>query len=296
MDAERGGIQHVADTAYWMASYRAAESERGDALFRDPLAKVLVGERGAAIVKSMQSIGRFAYWGLVMRTCLIDEWLQASVAQGYHTIINLGAGLDTRPYRLSFAAPVHWIELDYPQVIAMKDDKLRGETPRCRLERIACDLSDRGQRRQLFAELDSRIGPAVVLTEGVIPYLDEPVVRELAGDLHGPENFRRWISEYYSPAVYPRYRSPQFQQLLNDAPFRFFPDDWFSVFASGGWQRSEMRYLVDEGLRRGRRFPVPWWANLLRLFVGQEKFLEKIRLTAYVVFEKTGASAIASNQ
>jgi O-methyltransferase involved in polyketide biosynthesis len=47
-----GEIEHVTDTAFWVASYRALESERPDALFRDPLAGLLSGEKGKQIARS----------------------------------------------------------------------------------------------------------------------------------------------------------------------------------------------------------------------------------------------------
>ena len=48
-----GSIEHVMDTAFWVASDRALEGERADALFRDPLAAVLAGEKGRRIAESM---------------------------------------------------------------------------------------------------------------------------------------------------------------------------------------------------------------------------------------------------
>ncbi|MDE3110116.1 MAG: class I SAM-dependent methyltransferase, partial [Acidobacteriota bacterium] len=46
-------MQHVSDTAFWVAHYRAIEGERPDALFHDPLAGVLAGERGRNIAEHM---------------------------------------------------------------------------------------------------------------------------------------------------------------------------------------------------------------------------------------------------
>jgi O-methyltransferase involved in polyketide biosynthesis len=46
-------IGDALDTAFWIAHYRAAETKRADALFRDPLAGVLGGERGENIAHSM---------------------------------------------------------------------------------------------------------------------------------------------------------------------------------------------------------------------------------------------------
>ena len=48
-----GEIEHVSDTAFWVATFRAPESERADAVFEDPLAGILAGEKGREIVKSM---------------------------------------------------------------------------------------------------------------------------------------------------------------------------------------------------------------------------------------------------
>ncbi|HXD76229.1 MAG TPA: hypothetical protein VN616_00405 [Puia sp.] len=42
-------IQHVSDTALWIAAFRAEESRRSDAVFRDELAERLAGEKGRAM-------------------------------------------------------------------------------------------------------------------------------------------------------------------------------------------------------------------------------------------------------
>ena len=45
-------IRNISDTALWAAIYRARESDRPDALFRDPLARRLAGERGGEVVEA----------------------------------------------------------------------------------------------------------------------------------------------------------------------------------------------------------------------------------------------------
>src|SRR6185369_17641435 len=42
-------VSNVSDTARWVATYRAQETARPDALFKDPFAERLAGERGRAI-------------------------------------------------------------------------------------------------------------------------------------------------------------------------------------------------------------------------------------------------------
>ncbi|HEY1956497.1 MAG TPA: hypothetical protein VGH28_12825 [Polyangiaceae bacterium] len=66
-------IQSVADTAFMVARYRAMETERPDALFRDPLASKVAGDEGRRIVASLGRIGRMGAWSLAVRTVVIDE-------------------------------------------------------------------------------------------------------------------------------------------------------------------------------------------------------------------------------
>ena len=60
-------IRNIADTALWVAIYRAEESERPDAVFHDPYARKLAGERGAQIADAIV-FGRINSWSFV---CLL---------------------------------------------------------------------------------------------------------------------------------------------------------------------------------------------------------------------------------
>lgn len=287
MKSNTSTIQNVSDTAFWVASYRAIESEKENPLFRDPLAGLLTGEYGKKVSNSMKPIAQYAYWSVTIRTRLIDEYILKYANRGYKTIINLGAGLDTRPYRLSLPQEVQWIEVDFPEVIELKNEKLKDQKPKCKLERIGLNLSHQTEREKLFGELNHRIGPALILTEGVIPYLNEDSVSSLANDIKDQSNFKLWIAEYYSPEVYPRYQSSKFKGLLGDSPFQFFPTNWFSFFEDCGWTQKEMHYLYDEAEKHNRKFPLPWWASILRFIIGEKRMMKDIRkFSAYIVFEK----------
>ena len=97
MPAREPLIRNVSDTARWAAHYRALETKRPDALFRDPLADRLAGERGAAIAKSLpRGANHASAW--VARTVLFDRLLTQAIADGVDTVIVLAAGFDARPY------------------------------------------------------------------------------------------------------------------------------------------------------------------------------------------------------
>ena len=285
-------IKNVSDTAFMVAIYRAIESERADALFHDPLASKLAGEHGRRIAAQMlgglfrgwttATRTRVMTWIMAIRTRIIDDFIVAAVAQGADAILNLGAGLDTRPYRLEIPSSLCWVEVDYPAMIELKENCLRQETPRCRLERVKLDLVDLSARSQLFSQLSSRFTNVLVLTEGVIPYLSVEQVARLAEDLKAQGAFRRWIVDYFSRETLRWRKHAAFQRAMQNAPFLFEPRDYFGFFEEHGWRPREIRYLWDEGRRLNRPLPIPWIA-ILR-FVFMAPFMSKQRRDAHRKF------------
>jgi hypothetical protein len=102
-------IRNISDTALWTAAYRADEADRPDASFRGPYARRLAGERGFEIVRAIkQPAIRMA---VVLRTAAVDRLvLEAIPALGCDAVMNLGAGLDTRAWRLDLPATLRWID------------------------------------------------------------------------------------------------------------------------------------------------------------------------------------------
>jgi len=90
-------IDHVSDTALWVAYYRGMETKRPDALFHDPWAERLAGEKGKRIALGLPS-KNFTQWGLVVRTATMDQFiLEILIREKVDMVLNPGAGLDTRP-------------------------------------------------------------------------------------------------------------------------------------------------------------------------------------------------------
>jgi methyltransferase (TIGR00027 family) len=256
-------IRDVTDTALWVAVYRAQETLRPDALFHDDFAGLLAGGQGENIAATMGRT-RLVSWMIVVRTCLIDAYVKQLVTQGVDTFLNLGAGLDTRPYRLPLPPSLRWIEVDYPAIIDLKETRLRGKEPRCKLERVRLDLADRAARKQFFAEVSSRSGKVAILTEGVVPYLTNEDVASLADDLRALGNFSFWIVDYFDPALMRIVRLGGLaRRRMKNAPFQFRPGDPLDFYGEHGWKERETRYLTIEAEKLGRPFPAQWWTRLL---------------------------------
>jgi methyltransferase (TIGR00027 family) len=128
-------IRNISDTALLAAVYRARETESQDALFRDPFARRLSGERGDQIADSIPFSNRNT-WAWVTRTYLFDQFIAEQVQQGVDMVVNLAAGLDARPYRMTLPAALQWIEVDLPGILSYKEEMLANEKPVCALGRV----------------------------------------------------------------------------------------------------------------------------------------------------------------
>jgi methyltransferase (TIGR00027 family) len=266
-------IQDVSDTAFMVAMNRAIETDRPDALFLDPLAERLAGDHGRKIVEHMPRRD-FGEWMVAIRTIIIDDYIKYAISQGIDTIVNLGAGLDSRPYRMDLPKTLRWIEIDYPTIIAYKENRLVNEKPNCRLERVRMDLTDLTSRENLFREVGSRSNAILVLTEGVVPYLSVEETAILAADIRRISTVRYWIVEYISPLALKYRRSRARKRHMKNAPFRFNPVDWFGFFEQYGWRPQEIRYFADESRRLNRAIPLRGTLKIM------------IRLLALSVFNK----------
>lgn len=255
-------IHDVSDTAFWIAHHRALESARDDALFRDRWAAPLAGERGRRISEQMPTSAIVA-WMVALRTRIIDDYIAAAIASGVDTILSLGAGLDARPYRLMLPTSLLWVEADYPHVIAYKEGVLREAVPNCRLERVPVDLADVGERGKLLERVDAGAQGLLILTEGVVPYLANDAVASLADALRALGRARFWVLDYLSQAGLDYRRRGSVERAMKNAPFKFYPGDWFAFFREHGWKVKELRYFPAEAERFKRPIPLPLAAKVL---------------------------------
>ena len=248
-------IRNVSDTALWMAYYRAQETERPDALFRDPLARKLAGERGAQVVRELRR-GEAMSAPLIARTVAIDEMIERSIAEGCDVVLNLACGLDTRPFRLPLPAALRWIEADLPDLLAYKEQQVQGEQPRCQLCHIAADLADPSARQKLLADAAAAGTKVVVITEGLLGYLDPKEVESLARDLYSEPKIAKWITDFASPMVLKRINKQWGKQLkAAGAPLKFAPAEGELFFKPYGWCAEEFRDMMQETQRLNRPLP-----------------------------------------
>jgi methyltransferase (TIGR00027 family) len=237
-------VRNVSDTARWVAYFRARETQRPDALFRDPYAERLAGEHGFQIANTLPD-GNKHEWAWVARTYLFDQFLSRAIQDGADLVVNLAAGLDARPYRMNLPNTLQWVEVDFPDIVSYKNEILGNEKPRCRLERISLDLSDVPGRRKLFAELDGRATKIVVASEGLLIYFAAEEVASLATDLATEKHFQTWIIDLASPGQLKLMQRTTGKQLSNaGAAFKFGPSEGAHFFTPYGWEPKDVQGLL----------------------------------------------------
>jgi methyltransferase (TIGR00027 family) len=273
--------QQLANTARWAAAQRARESERPDRLFDDPLARVLAGEEGMEMLRlsdqynpQRQQTAEY----MAVRTLFFDDWLVESARGGRKQIVLLGAGMDTRAFRLPFPGDTAFYELDQPALFDLKEPALRQKNGIPSVRRIAVRVD---LQQPWIADLEQagfqRAETSIWLLEGLFYYLEDASVRELlrrvsdcaaAGSVLGAD----LVSASF-------FRSPWTQQALAGMAARGFAWRWGSddpeeFFAEFGWQADAAqpgdteanfgRWSSPVPSRKEREFPHTWLVTATR--------------------------------
>lgn len=249
-------VSHIADTAFLSALYRVAESERPDALFKDPQAKILAAPRAKELTD------RIAYeetrWLMAIRTAIVDHLIIDLVqSQQVDTIVNVACGLDTRPYRLNLPKRLRWIEADLPGIIDYKTETLVNERPTCQLDRIALDLTETSARKQLWSYFGRDSKHTILLTEGLLYYLSEETVTAMAEEFHAQDAIEWWIADLLPESAI----AWMLKQLKRDmsppgqVAIRFAPEEGYRFFETLGWLPLQFETFGEASEVLGRDLP-----------------------------------------
>jgi methyltransferase (TIGR00027 family) len=198
-ELRRAQASFTNDSAFMIAHERALETERtdGSALFRDPWARQLAGTKGAELSKEfgVNAAPAFGLWTefhevwTAVRTTFIDEHVTAALAAPSppQQLVNLGAGLDTRAYRLPAAAKLQRafaVDMDVINTPRAAIFSALHMKPLCPEVAVSVDLSEAGALSDKLQEAGfDKAQPSIFLAEGLIMYLTVAAGRELLAEL-----------------------------------------------------------------------------------------------------------------
>lgn len=147
-------------------------AKAGESLLPDSLLKDRFAAEAAARIDydfARLKVDRDLMVGLAMRAHTLDGWTRAFLAEhGDAIVLHLGCGLDSRIFRIDPPASIDWYDVDYPEVIALRR---RLYPARAGYQLIGSSVTERG-----WLEALPQDRPAMIVAEGLLPYLPEEEV------------------------------------------------------------------------------------------------------------------------
>lgn len=264
----------VGQTALFVAWMRQLESDRPDALFRDPLAAAMLSALAedpvladvAEVIKQTHSSARGFPTYFAVRTRFFDDEVLSAVRRGIRQVVTLAAGVDGRTVRLDLPAGTRWFEVELPEMTAFKDALIeRSALPlACERHGVAADLREDWQSALRAAGFDPS-QPTVWLVEGLLMYLTDAAGDAiLAGltELSAPGS--QLMLEHLKAAMLEEEGRPVRERVEEQgASWLSARDDLKSWMGGHGWQ-AEVYAGDDPRIGHGRTvapLPACWLAT-----------------------------------
>lgn len=233
----------VSFTAKVMAAVRAIETQRPDALFSDFFAAQLAGaDTIQAAIPRVEEYEKQGRPFISVRTRFFDDFL---MNHDIRQVVLLGAGMDTRAFRLNWQAGTHIYEIDHSDVLDYKESVLAAIAPHCTRHSICADLTQSHWSQLLLEQGYQSSEPSIWLLEGLLYYLNSTQVHNLLTKIKNLAIAGSWFGADVINSL-----------ILNGS------DEWAkywqsscdhpeSFFANYGWQASVIQ-PGEEGASFGR--------------------------------------------
>lgn len=238
------------------------DAEREQPVCGDVYAKVFMNEDGLRIFEKFKDEGG-PNSSNVARHRIIDDLLRQELAAHPDLrVVIVGAGFDSRAYRLKGGA---WIELDEPQVIAYKNERLPVSDAQNELHRLAIDFSTESLADKL-SPFAGRGGPVVVVVEGVFMYLEQQAIEQLLQTLRRLFPQHKLVCDLMTRKFFEKYGRTIHEKLTGmGATFKFTADNPEEIFVKNGYQRvDQISTVVKSTEFEGRKIPKILFRTLLR--------------------------------
>lgn len=270
------GINTVSNTAFYCCGIRMEDASRRQSICNDHYASRFMDERGLEIYEPfkteiMPKISNIA------RCRIIDDKLQDEINKhGNSIVITIGAGFDTRPYRLQGA---QWIELDEPHLIDYKNEKLPISECNNSLQRIPINFASETIKEKLHAVDNSK--HIIIVIEGVFLYLEQQDIKNTIDQLQSLFPRHILLCDLLNKAFFERYTKPVHDKLVESGgTFSERQEKPEEIFINNNYKEISRTPLVV----RARQLGMYWDYLKIPGFIVDIFFLMKLKvLTGYAV-------------
>ncbi len=237
-------MKPISKTAFYTCAVRMRDAERENSVCCDTFAEFFMNENGRLIADAFEDeIGPNA--STLARHRIIDDLLRRELAADPDLcVVIIGAGFDSRAFRMNGGT---WVELDEPQVIEYKNERLPVAGCENALKRIAIDFSTETLAEKLSAFSGSN--PVVVVVEGVFMYLEESAIRQMLTTLRRLFPRHRLIGDLMNRQFFEENGKTLHEKLTGlGATFKFTADDPEKIFVENRYRREEKISIIEKAV------------------------------------------------
>ncbi|HYV13594.1 MAG TPA: SAM-dependent methyltransferase [Pyrinomonadaceae bacterium] len=249
-------MKPISKTAFYCCGVRMQDAERERPVCGDTYAKAFMNEEGLQILETFKD-ETGPNTANVGRHRIIDDLLREELlAKPDLTVVIIGAGFDTRAFRLKGGT---WIELDEPQVITYKEERLPAANSENELQRISIDFATDSLEEKL-APFSGR-SPVTIVIEGVLGYLDEAAIGKLLETLDHLFPRHKLICDLMTREFFEKNASTIHEKLTGmGATFKFTVAKPEEVFLKNGYRQLETIPIIEKAvlLEAGQIPPEIW--------------------------------------
>lgn len=237
-------MKPISKTAFYCCGVRMQDAASLNPVCGDIYAETFMNEDGLRVLEAFKDETSPNATNVV-RHRIIDDFLRRELlADSGLCVVTIGAGFDSRPYRLQGGT---WVELDELQVIAYKNERLPVAGCENALHRIPIDFA----ADSLEEKLSSFAGqsPVVVVIEGVFVYLDEEEISQLLQKLRRLFPQHKLICDLVSRDFFEKY-SKTLHEKINGigTSFKFTADNPENIFIRNGYSSKERVSIVESAV------------------------------------------------
>src|SRR4051812_12195943 len=196
-------MKPISRTAFYCCGVRMQDAASANPVCGDTYARLFMDQEALQLLETFKDeTGPNA--GNIARHRIIDDMLRRELLPTPPgRVLIIGAGFDTRAFRLKGGS---WIELDEPQVIAYKNERLPVSQSANEAQRIPVDFQTESLADKLtpFSTLES----VSIVIEGVLMYLAESEIRELLQTLQSLFPAQQLICDLMDREFFEKYAQP----------------------------------------------------------------------------------------
>lgn len=246
--------QPIARTAFYCCVIRADDAASTHPLCGDTFAGRFVDDTVRRDLAPLLSLGAPADSNVARHRLIDDELRERLASNPDRRIIVLGAGFDTRPFRLVGG---RWTELDDPPLLAFKEQRLPAHQARNPLTRIPVSFETAAPDDYIAALAGD--DEAVVVLEGVSMYLSDEALRRLSGALAEALPRATLVCDLMSPFFARTFGRPLRTRLAAmGATFGERTVHPHIIIEAAGY-RCRRRHSIPGRACEAGRSPVPMW-------------------------------------